>query len=98
MVERHNPEKSLAELRLARDHGSAENREIARIMTDAADRAADELWPNPRDRELAGIGAVVTGATLAVLAETGLDAGLLNAVGFFGLGLVENARAEAARG
>lgn len=93
MAERYDPERSLAELRRAREYGDASYGEMSKIMARAAQRAAEELWPDPRERELAGLGAVAAAATLAPFAEPGRDAPILNAVGFFGLALVENARA-----
>lgn len=94
MCERYDPERSLAELRAARDCGYGPHREMARIMAKAAHQAQVELWPHPRDREVAGLGAVVAAASLAAVAQPGVDAPLLSAVGFFGLALVESARAE----
>jgi hypothetical protein len=90
----YDPENSLAEFRHARDFGHSSFADMARIMERAARRAADELWPDPKTREVAGMGAVVAAATLAKFAEPGRDAPILNAVGMFGLALVENARAE----
>lgn len=93
----YNPEDSLAQLRSARDGGDGSFRQMFRIMDRAARRAAGELWPDPEAAELAGLGAVVAAATLAEFAKPGRDAPLLNAVGMFGLALVENARSEADR-
>jgi hypothetical protein len=95
MAERYDPERSLNELRAARDHGDWSHREMARITREAAQRAAADLWPNPAEREAAGFGAVVAAATFAGFAEPGRDAPILNCVGFFGLALVESARTEA---
>lgn len=98
MGDRYDPERSLAELREARDHGDRSFGEMFWIMQGAARRAALELWPDPHARESAGLGAVVAAATLAPFSEPGRDAPILNAVGMFGLALVEHAREEADRG
>lgn len=95
MAERYDPERSLTELRAARDYGDRSYREMYDICERAARRAAKELWADPAVAEIAGMGAVVAAASLARFAEPGRDAPILNAVGMLGLALVDNARAAA---
>ncbi len=91
---RYTPDITLAELRAARDH-DPEAQKLAAIMRRAADNAAADLWPDPRERRTAGIGALVASATLGDYSE-GYGAGstVLAAIGLFGLGLVESADEE----
>lgn len=94
----YDVEVGIRQLQHARDTREASFREMAAIMSRAADNAAVDQWPDPKAREQAGIGCVVAAATMADFAKRGHDATMLNCVGLFGLALVESARAEAGEG
>lgn len=90
----YNPERSIAELREALLTREPAFSEMQAVMVRAAAKAEGDLWPDPRMREQAGLGAIVASASLSDCAVPGGETAMLNAVALFGLALVDSARAE----
>ncbi len=86
-------EVGVRELHALRATGGPEVAEIARIAANAADAAIADLWPNDSAAaEHAGLGAIAAAATFGRFATTGECGVIVNAIGMFGLALVERGR------
>jgi hypothetical protein len=87
----YDPENAVRELQHARDTREQSFRDMAAMMQRAAATAAEQQFTDPALREAAGHGAIAAAGTLAEFAHGG-QITMVNAVGLFGLALVEHAR------
>lgn len=97
MTGKYDPERSVREMRDALLVNEPSFREINDIMVRAAAKAEGDLWPDPALREAAGMGALTAAASISSWPKAGGEAAMVNAVGMFGLALVDSARDELRR-
>jgi hypothetical protein len=90
----YDPERSITELRTALLDREDSFRTLNDSMVRAAAVAEGEHFADPYLREAAGLGAITAAATASSFAAPGGETMILNAVGMFGLALVDSARDE----